>query len=56
MILEVNWLFSTLLSNKWSYPVVDTVKTFIVPIVLMIRGGLLEFSSDLFEFSELDDF
>jgi len=30
--------------------------TYVLREVLMIRDGLLEFSSDLFQYSELDDF
>ena len=41
------------------YNRIDTqsaVRANVLREVLMIRDGLLEFSSDLFEFSELDDF
>ena len=34
----------------------SVVRANVLREVLMIRDGLLEFSSDLFEISELDDF
>jgi len=40
-------------------PVIDTlmvVRANVLGEVLMISDGLLEFSSDLFQYSELDDF